>query len=240
MTPNRIEEPRAPQRKQQSAAVLALVLAAAGILCFILVAQNVANQHTQRFDESVLRSLRRSDNLAVPVGPVWMAQAARDITALGSLSVLSLVTAGAAGLLAIARKRSAMWFLLAAVGSGALLAVTLKACFDRPRPSLVPHLDVVASPSFPSGHSMLSAIVYLTAGVLAAHVAGSRRARLYMLLVAAVITLLVGFSRMVLGVHYPTDVLAGWIGGVVWALTCWLVAKSIQGVAAAREATDGA
>jgi undecaprenyl-diphosphatase len=211
-----------------------MVAAATGVTCFILVGRNVANQHTQQFDESVLRSLRRADSPAVPVGPAWVAQAARDITALGSLSVLCLVTAGAAGLLAMAGRRSAVWFLIGAVVSGALLAVTLKACFDRPRPWLVPHLDTVTSSSFPSGHSMLSAVVYLTVGVLAARAASSRRTKAYMLLVAGALTLLVGVSRMVLGVHYPTDVLAGWIGGTVWALTCWLVAKRIQSVAVPR------
>jgi undecaprenyl-diphosphatase len=227
-------------RRQEAAVVLAMVMAATGIICFILVAENVSERHTQRFDEAVLQGLRRADDPAVPVGPAWVTKAARDISALGSLSVLSLVTAGAAGLLAFARKRSAMWFLTVAVGGGVLLVSTLKECFDRPRPSLVPHLDVVTSPSFPSGHSMLAAIVYLTAGVLAARAARSRRTKAYMLVVAGVVTLLVGVSRMVLGVHYPTDVLGGWIGGVVWALTCWLVAKRIQSVAVARDNMNGA
>jgi len=128
----------------------------------------------------------------------------------------------------VARKRAAMWFLIIAVVGGMLLIIVLKECFDRPRPSVVPHLDVVTSPSFPSGHSMLAAAVYLTTGVLAARAATLRRAKTYMLLAAGAITFLVGVSRMVLGVHYPTDVLAGWIGGTVWALACWLVARRLS------------
>jgi len=216
-------------RSPGASIVIALVLTAVGAMCFVVIAENVVDRHTQRFDEAVLQGLRRVDNPAVPIGPSWIAKAARDISALGSLSVLSLVTAGAAGLLAVARKHAAMWFLIVAVTGGVLLSGVLKQSFDRPRPSLVPHLDTVASPSFPSGHSMLAAIVYLTTAVLAARAAASRQTRIYMLLTGVAITALVGTSRVVLGVHYPTDVLAGWVGGAVWALSCWLVARRLNG-----------
>ena len=105
--------------------------------------------------------------------------------------------------------------------TGALVALILKHVIERDRPSVVPHLREVTTPSFPSGHAMLSTIVYLTLGVLLMHTMQRRAAKLYCLLWAMFMALLVGSSRIYLGVHYPTDVLAGWMAGVAWALACW-------------------
>src|SRR5205085_9940078 len=100
--------------------------------------------------------------------------------------------------------------------------------FDRPRPSVVPHLSHVMTSSFPSGHSLLSAVVYLTLGSLLARLVGPPRLKLYFLGVAVLLSFLVGLSRVYLGVHYPTDVLAGWAAGLTWAVLCWLLARYLQ------------
>ena len=164
----------------------------------------------------------------IPIGPSWLMEAAQDITALGGRTMLLAVTLFAIGYLALEGKHGAMWLVTIAAGGGGLLSTILKHLFGRDRPDVVPHLVAVTSQSFPSGHSMLAAILYLTLGALLARFAARRRTRVYMLTVALFVTFVVGSSRVYLGVHYPTDVLAGWCAGLVWALMCWLVARYLQ------------
>jgi undecaprenyl-diphosphatase len=128
----------------------------------------------------------------------------------------------------LARKRGAALLVLASVGGGALLSTLLKLSFERPRPDLVPHAVAVYTASFPSGHAMLSAVTYLTLGTLLARIQPRRRLRAYIVAVAVLLTLLVGTSRVYLGVHWPTDVLAGWCLGAAWAMLCWAVALWLQ------------
>jgi undecaprenyl-diphosphatase len=121
-----------------------------------------------------------------------------------------------------------MLFLLAAAGGGIAITGIAKEFFDRPRPDLVPHGSLVYTASFPSGHSMMAAVAYLTLGVLIARVLPQRRQKVYVLSVAVILTLLVGISRVYLGVHWPTDVAAGWLAGAGWALLCVLVARLLS------------
>jgi undecaprenyl-diphosphatase len=206
-------------------AVLVLVL---GVWGFLELADEVTEGETQSLDEWVLRALRNPADLTDPVGPRWLEEVGRDLTALGGMTVLALVTAAVAGYLLSRRQYGALGLVLGATLGGLLLSALLKDLFDRPRPQLVPHLAYVTSASFPSGHSMLSAVVYLTLGALLARLVESVKLKLYFLGVALFVTLLVGLSRLYLGVHYPTDVLAGWTAGLAWAVLCWLVARYLQ------------
>jgi undecaprenyl-diphosphatase len=126
------------------------------------------------------------------------------------------------------RKAHAALFVVAAVGGGMLLSTLLKMGFDRPRPDLVPHGALVYTASFPSGHATLSAVVYLTLGALLARVQPRFVLKFYLLGLAIVLTVTVGVSRVYLGVHWPTDVLAGWALGAAWALFCWAAALWLQ------------
>jgi undecaprenyl-diphosphatase len=126
------------------------------------------------------------------------------------------------------RKYHALLLLLAATGGALLLSLLLKDVIDRPRPDLIAHRSHVMTKSFPSGHAMLSAAVYLTLGVLLARLTTSLRLKLYFLCIALLLTLLVGVSRVFMGVHWPTDVMAGWAAGLAWAIGCWLVARWLQ------------
>jgi undecaprenyl-diphosphatase len=206
-------------------ALFALIVA---VCVFVAVADEVAEGGTMRFDDWAVKSLRRADDLAQPIGPAWLAEVGRDLTALGGVAVLTLVTLAVVGFLWLRKMYGAMWLVLGATLGGLLVSTLLKNAFDRPRPELVPHLSHVYTSSFPSGHSMLSATVYLTLGALLGRFVQQRRLKAYFLLVAILLTFLVGISRVYLGVHYPTDVLAGWAAGLGWATLCWLAARYLQ------------
>ena len=201
------------------AAVLAVV---AGTWGFIHILDEVNEGDTRHFDESLIRFLREHE------GPRWLQEVGRDFTALGGVAVMGLVTAAVAGYLILRRKYGAMWLVVLATFGGLVLSTVLKYYIDRDRPALVEHRSVVYTKSFPSGHSMLSAVVYLTLGSLLARIMPGRMLKAYFLALAIGLTFLVGVSRVYLGVHWPTDVLAGWMGGLVWALVCWLIARRLQ------------
>ena len=183
---------------------------------------------TRAFDEWLLVALRTPGNLADPIGPKWFEEMMRDFTAMGSTGVLTLMVLTIAGFLAMTRKGYAALFVLGSVIGGVLISQSMKWAYARPRPELVPHGAEVYTASFPSGHSMMAAVVYLTLGALLARTLADRAVKIYVLAVAVFVTVLVGVSRVYLGVHWPTDVLAGWALGAAWALICWLVMTWLQ------------
>ncbi|HPK03950.1 MAG TPA: phosphatase PAP2 family protein [Candidatus Sumerlaeota bacterium] len=205
-----------------------LVLLAGSIHFFVELADDVLEGDTRELDEWIILGMRNPDDLADPVGPPWLEEMIRDITGLGGIGVLSLVTLGVAGYLGLAGKRHAMVLVLAAVFGGMVASQLLKWGFERPRPDLVPHHSEVYTTSFPSGHSMVSAVTYLTLGALLARINSRRRIKTYVLCLAVLVTVAVGVSRVYLGVHWPTDVVAGWSAGAAWAMACWLAAIWLQ------------
>ena len=205
---------------------------------FVELADEVTEGDTQKFDEWAIEVLRRCDDPATPIGPRWLHEAARDITGLGGVMVLSLTSLAVAGYLWMAKKYHAMWLVIIATTSGLIVSTVLKRSFDRDRPDIVPHLSHVYTSSFPSGHSMLSAVVYLTLGALLARLAPGLAIKIYFIAVALGLTFLVGVSRVFMGVHYPTDVLAGWTAGLVWAILCWLAARYLQRRGAVEKDTE--
>jgi undecaprenyl-diphosphatase len=208
---------------------VALVLAvAAGILGFLVLADVVADGGARRFDEWLLLALRSPGDLSDPIGPKWFEEMMRDITALGGTAVLTLGVLAVAGFLALTGKTHAAITVLVSVASGMVLSQAIKWAYARPRPELVPHGMETYSASFPSGHSMMAAVVYLTLGALLARHQGQPRMKVYVLVVAVLLTVLVGASRIYLGVHWPTDVLAGWCLGAAWAILCWFAMLWLQ------------
>ena len=206
----------------------AVLVGAGALLGFAAIADEVMEGETRTFDRFVLLALRNPANPAEPIGPAWFAEAMRDLTALGGTTLVTLFVIAATGFLLILRRRQGALLLVLATSSGAVLSDLLKLGFARPRPDLVPHAVEVHSASFPSGHSMMPAIVYLTLGVLLAQTQASRPVKLYLLSLAVALVVVVGVSRVYLGVHYPTDVVAGWIVGLLWASICWLVAQHFE------------
>ena len=159
-----------------------------------------------------------------PLGPVGTAAVVRDITSLGSAVVLIVMTLLVLVYLLMSGRLRVAALIAIATAGGQALNLTLKHSFARERPDAALHLVEVTSTSFPSGHSMASSIFYLTIGALLARTAKRRREKAYFVGSALLITFLIGFSRVYLGVHYPTDVLAGWSAGTAWAMVCWFVA----------------
>ncbi len=213
--------------RHELAILLAIGSVAAGVWLFAALADEVMEGGTRKFDNTLLLALRRPGDLQ-PLGPPALLNAARDITALGGPSVLTLLTVAVSLFLALDGKKHMALFVCGSIGSGLLVSTLLKDSFDRPRPDIVPHEVYAASYSFPSGHSMLSALTYLTLGAILARAHERKLLKAYFLLTAVFLTLLIGVTRVYLGVHWPTDVLAGWTAGAVWALLCWLLARWLQ------------
>jgi undecaprenyl-diphosphatase len=207
------------------AVLVAVLIVVAGTWGFVALADRVVDGRVQSFDEWAIRCLRRPEDAAVLIGPAWVVEAARNVTALGGVSVLVCVNLAVAGGFVARRKFTSLVFVLAAVVGGLSIMLLLKDFIARPRPQVVPYLCAVNGSSFPSGHSMMSAVVYLTLGVLLASGIARWQFKLGLLALALLLAGLVGVSRVCLGVHYPTDVLAGWTAGVVWATFCWLLAR---------------
>ena len=198
------------------------------IWAFAELADEVVEGETDRFDLRVLQSLRHEGEPERAIGPHWLPEAAVDVTAMGGTTVIMLITIAVAGFLLMRKLYHTMWLVLISIIGGTLLMSGLKHLFGRDRPAEALRLDVVNSASFPSGHSLLSAVAYLTLAALLTRLVDRTRLKAYILAVAIVAVLLIGLTRVYLGVHYPTDVLGGWTLGFAWALLCWLVARFLQ------------
>lgn len=206
--------------------VLLLALTTSSLWAFLGLMEEVAEGETQRFDTAILLAFRTAEN--TPIGPAALPEIMRDFTALGGVAWLTLVTVCVAGFLILKRNTPTALFLLAAVSTGILTSTLAKELIARPRPDLVPHGSYVTSASFPSGHSMMATLVYLTLAIVIARGQKQRRVKAYVIGIACALSLAVGVSRVYLGVHWPTDVLAGWALGSGWAIGAWLIAKVLD------------
>jgi len=209
--------------------LLALGVAGASAWVFLGIADEVAEGDTQLIDGWLLQLLRNPADPSTAIGPGWLSTASRDITALGDMAILMFIVLVVAGFLALARRWRTAVFVLAATVSGSVMAGILKHVFERNRPTFASSDVYIATSSFPSGHAMMSAVVYLTLAALLARLISDVRLKAYVLGVALVVTLLIGLSRIYLGVHWPSDVAAGWAIGAAWALAWWILAQIFLG-----------
>jgi undecaprenyl-diphosphatase len=208
--------------RSELGAVAALAVLATGVLASLDISEDMAEGETHAFDLRVLTALRAPGDPHVLIGPKWLHIGAVDITSLGSVAVLGLIVIlSIALMLSLKRWSEAVMLLVGAVG-GVEISQGLKHLFERARPDLAYRAVEAVNASFPSGHAMLSAVVYLTLGTLAARFAEKRRIKVLVMSAAVLLTLLVGCSRIYLGVHWTSDVLAGWSMGAAWAMLCWL------------------
>lgn len=205
--------------------LVAGLLLVAALWSFVELSEVARLNEPLAFDTRILLAFREPGDPANPIGPEWLESMVRDATALGSTIILVLITALVIIFLLLAGKWQIALFVLATVGGGQIVASLLKLGIDRPRPDVVAHLMHEASRSFPSGHTMMSAVTYLTLGSLLARIVPQKRLKFFFMFVAVLLTAMVGVSRVFLGVHWPSDVLGGWCAGFAWALTCWLIAR---------------
>jgi undecaprenyl-diphosphatase len=212
----------------ETATFLDLCIVACCGWIFIRLAAKVKGGATKELDETILRILRHKENLAIPRGPEWLSHASHDITALGSGTNLTLASGIAVGFLFLQRRFRAAGFLIVSLGSGLMLSYLLKNFFLRERPTVVPPLTHFDPGSFPSGHSMGAALVYLTLGGILSRQTRRLLSKAYFLSVALALSVSVGISRIYLGVHFPSDVLAGWAVGSFWSAICTQTARWLQ------------
>ena len=201
-----------------------LLLAAGSMWGFLGISDELDEQETHHWDERILLVMRESGDRADPIGPSWLEESGRDLTALGGFTVLTGLTLASIGVALFLKRPRIAVVIAVAITGGMLLTHLLKSGYDRPRPDLISHGTVFSNASFPSGHSTMAAVVWLTLGLLLARTQPSRGMRIYLVSLSVLITLLVGMSRVYLGVHWPTDVLAGWTLGAAWALGFWALA----------------
>jgi undecaprenyl-diphosphatase len=205
--------------------LVGLAVFASLVWAFIQVAEAVTEGETHAFDRYVVLMMRDPADLSNPLGAIWIEELGRDVSALGGFGVLTFLVLASAGFLWLSDQRRSTGFLLVSVTTGVALSQTLKSFFDRPRPDFVSQEAAVYTAGFPSGHSMMAAIVYLTLGVLLARTLDSKMVQGYVISLAIIVVIAVGISRIYLGLHWPTDVLAGWILGASWALLCGALAR---------------
>jgi undecaprenyl-diphosphatase len=194
---------------------------------FLKITGEMLEGDVNSIDLMILQRLRVSGHPELPIGPVWLQETIRDLTALGSPAVLVMTVSTVWGYLMVARQTLMAWLAAGAALGGLAVAMLLKALFSRARPDAAFHATVATGYSFPSGHAMMSAVVFLTMATLVSRIAPQRRLGVYALAVAILLTGLVGVSRVFLGVHWASDVAAGWAAGAAWALLVWLVADRL-------------
>jgi undecaprenyl-diphosphatase len=204
---------------------LVVLLMLSLVILFGHIVEEMMEGDTSATDNAILLAFRVPGHPATPIGPTWLLQSAIDISALGGFTFIWLFSLVTAGFFALTRRWRLLAIFLAAIGGASVLDALFKISFHRARPEIVPHLTYVTNASFPSGHAMISAATYLTVGAMLVRTQPSKRVRVYLLGVFVVTALLIGVSRVYLGVHWPSDVVAGWCAGAAWALIFWVVAE---------------
>lgn len=203
--------------------VTLVAIAAIGVFSFLSIADEVAEGEIAAADTWLFNLFRSVSDPSLPLGPPWLPEAAAEITALGGYPVIVLTVLAVVGLLLVTRRYGPALYTVFSVGTGALASHVLKEFYERPRPTLVEHLDIVHTASFPSGHAMVGTVAYLTLAALVTRFVTDWRVRVYVVSVALLLAVMIGLTRVYLGVHWPSDVAAGWALGVAWASAAWLV-----------------
>ncbi len=212
-----------------------LVMGLSGLL-FLELAGEIAEQGDRGLDHQVLDALRERGDAGDPLGPWWVEEAAADLTSLGGISVLSLFTVLAVSYLLLQRHRGAALRLVLGLIGAVGLSEGLKSVFERERPPVAYQAVETLNASFPSGHALLATVFYLSLGTLVAQDLTRRRDKAWVLGAALLLAFTVGLTRVYLGAHWLSDVLAGWCVGAAWAMSLWLAAWALERYGRHRQA----
>jgi undecaprenyl-diphosphatase len=218
-------------RRFEARVLIGVMLAAGAVSAFLNVADEMGEGETEAFDRKLILLLRTPGDLNNPVGSKNVEEAVRDITALGGTTLVMVVSVVAVLSFLFHKKRIHALVMAAVVLAAWASSAATKALYARPRPDLVPHEAYVYSASFPSGHSTMAAAAFLTLAMLVASLEPRRRSKALAYALAGFVIVGVGVSRVYLGVHWPSDVLAGWCLGAAWALAGWLALRFLGGQA---------
>lgn len=210
--------------------VIAALVVGIGVLLLVWLGHYVSAHETHRLDRDIVLMFRAAGDPTNPIGPRWLEEIGRDLTALGGIATLTLLTTSTLCYAWMRREKVTAWVIVASVVGAVVLSSALKIFYGRARPDFVTHHSIVYSKSFPSGHSMLAAATYLTLAAILVRLQPNRRLKLFIVTVACVLTGLTGVSRVYLGVHWPSDVLAGWAAGAAWAALVWFSMRRQQRV----------
>lgn len=215
-------------KRFEARVLIGVALATGALWTFLNLAEEMSEGEIDALDRQLMMALRNPDDLTDPIGSRNVEEAVRDVTALGGTAVVVILTVVSVLAFLFHKKR-----LHALVMAGVMLAAwassdLTKMFYGRPRPDLVPHDAYVYSASFPSGHSTMSTAAFLTLAMLIASLEPRRRSKALAYVLAALVVVGVGFSRVYLGVHWPSDVLGGWCLGALWALVGWIVLRALH------------
>ncbi|WP_293797384.1 phosphatase PAP2 family protein [uncultured Bosea sp.] len=201
-----------------------ILVPAVAALIFLGLALLIVSGHSFSVDTTLIMLFRDAANPAVPLGPAWFHEAVRDMTALGSFVGLFFMALTATLALWLCGYRHLAIGLVVSLVAAFLASTVLKIAIARQRPDIVEHAALTFTASFPSGHAFLSAATLLTIASFVGLATRRTDIARFCMVMAVILTGLIGLSRIYLGVHWPTDVLGGWCLGMVWSsvATAWL------------------
>jgi len=210
-------------------ALLAVWIVVAGALwSFLAIGSEMQEGELTGFDRSVLEALRQNGDTHKAIGPHWLIESMRDVTALGGVTLVTVVTVLAVTLLLGHKQKNQAVVLAIFIPLAQLSSGLFKDVYDRARPSFAIFGDLPTSMSFPSGHSTVATATYFLLAVIVSSLETNRSMKVLAFAVAALLSLAIGFSRVFLGVHWPSDVIAGWCLGAAWAMIAAVVLRALK------------
>lgn len=221
-----VDDPSLPGARLARRWLTGATVLATGALLVYLASSLLVRDGIAGLDLQLMQLLRVDGIGSDPIGPQWLEGFARDLTALGGNGLLLLVVVLSVVILSLGGRHGPAMLLGWASLGAYLLNNVIKFGFGRARPDFIAPTVLVESSSFPSSHAMLSSVVYLLLAAIVARETTDRRLALLLLGSAAAVVVAIGLTRMYLGAHWGSDVLAGWTLGTGFALGSWMVARS--------------
>lgn len=209
-------------RALEARTLIVIMAIAAALLAFLRLGDGVRAGRTLDIDRRIILALRDPAHPGQPRGSFWTRDILHDLTALGGVGVLTLTVVVATIFLWVNGRRRHAAVLLGTVGAATVVGELIRSSYHRARPDLLAYGDYFSESSFPSGHSNIATVVWMTLALIVASLERSRVGKVTAFAAGGFISLTAGAARVYFGVHWPSDVLGGWILGSSWALAAWI------------------